>query len=105
MIPMAFAAGIMADEIGRDLVLGIALGIMICSVLVLANAKTYTAAVIAVLLLGTGWSALVNVLNALQGPAFLPFFGKDTPNAGWHGSYDFDCFGSNLYDCYSGTRS
>ena len=79
MIPMAFAAGIMADEIGRDLVLGIALGIMICSVLVLANAKTYTAAVIAVLLLGTGWSALVNVLNALQGPAFLPFFGKDTP--------------------------
>ena len=79
MIPMAFAAGIMADEIGRDLVMGIALGIMICSVLVLANAKTYTAAVIAVLLLGTGWSALVNVLNALQGPAFLPFFGKDAP--------------------------
>tara|TARA_B110000495_G_C23016777_1_gene602413 strand:+ start:846 stop:1997 length:1152 start_codon:yes stop_codon:yes gene_type:complete len=79
MIPMAFAAGIMADEIGRDLVMGIALGIMICSVLVLANAKTYTAAVIAVLLLGTGWSALVNVLNALQGPAFLPFFGENTP--------------------------
>ena len=240
MIPMAFVAGILADEIGRDLVMGIALGIMICSVLVLANAKTYIAAVIAVLLLGTGWSALVNVLNALQGPAFLPFFGKDTPlssamnlgdfvfgagafvmpiatafllakvglkktfswfavlmaislvfvffvnwellkpdttkviddwlrvlltdsvvlicciafffhvphrsvcgvmghdsyersrsngrkssytivrvlvglycftascrtaNAGWHGSYDFDCFGSNLYDCYSGTRS
>lgn len=79
MIPMAFAAGIMADEIGRDLVMGIALGIMICSVLVLANAKTYTAAVIAVLLLGTGWSALVNVLNALQGPAFLPFFSENTP--------------------------
>jgi fucose permease len=79
MIPMAFAAGIMADEIGRDLVLGIALGIMICSVLVLANAKTYTAAVIAVLLLGTGWSALVNVLNALQGAAFLPFFDENTP--------------------------
>jgi fucose permease len=79
MIPMAFAAGIMADEIGRDLVMGIALGIMICSVLVLANAKTYTAAVIAVLLLGTGWSALVNVLNALQGSAFLPFFGEDAP--------------------------
>ena len=79
MIPMAFAAGIMADEIGRDLVMGIALGIRICSVLVLANAKTYTAAVIAVLLLGTGWSALVNVLNALQGPAFLPFFGENTP--------------------------
>jgi fucose permease len=59
--------------------MGIALGIMICSVLVLANAKTYIAAVIAVLLLGTGWSALVNVLNALQGPAFLPFFGEDTP--------------------------
>ena len=79
MIPMAFAAGIMADEFGRDLVLGIALGVMICSVLVLANAKTYLAAVIAVLLLGTGWSALVNVLNALQGPAFLPFFDESAP--------------------------
>jgi len=79
MIPMAFVAGIMTDEIGRDLVMGIALGIMICSVLVLANAKTYTAAVIAVLLLGTGWSALVNVLNTLQEPAFLPFFDEGTP--------------------------
>jgi fucose permease len=79
MIPMAFVAGIMADEIGRELVMGIALGIMICSVLVLANAKTYTAAVIAVLLLGTGWSALVNVLNTLQGAAFLRFFAENTP--------------------------
>ena len=79
MIPMAFVAGIMADEIGRELVMGIALGIMICSVLVLANAKTYTAAVIAVLLLGTGWSALVNVLNTLQGAAFLRFFADNTP--------------------------
>jgi fucose permease len=29
-------------------------------------------AVLSVLLLGTGWSALVNVLNATQGPSFLP---------------------------------
>jgi fucose permease len=79
MIPMAFAAGFLADAIGREVVLAAACGILIASVLVLANVNSYFVAVISVLLLGTGWSALVNVLNALQGPAFLPFFGAGAP--------------------------
>jgi fucose permease len=79
MIPMAFAAGFLADAIGREVVLAAACGILIASVLVLANVNSYIVAVISVLLLGTGWSALVNVLNALQGPAFLPFFDEGAP--------------------------
>ncbi len=79
MIPMAFAAGFLTDSVGREIVLAAACGILIASVLVLANVNSYIVAVISVLLLGTGWSALVNVLNTLQGPAFLPFFGEDAP--------------------------
>jgi len=72
LIPMAFAAGIFADSFGRDTVLVAGFVLLILSVLVLAHLKSYGMAVLSVLLLGTGWSALVNVLNATQGPSFLP---------------------------------
>ncbi|NND34975.1 MAG: MFS transporter [Saprospiraceae bacterium] len=78
-IPMAFAAGILADSFGRQLVLGVAFLMLISSVLVLSRAKKYISALIAVLLLGIGWSALVNVLNVLQGSAFLPLFREGAP--------------------------
>ncbi|MBK8500842.1 MAG: MFS transporter [Saprospiraceae bacterium] len=78
-IPMAFAAGILADTFGRQLVISAAFVMLICSVLVLSNAKKYSSALIAVLLLGVGWSALVNVLNVLQGSAFLPIFREGAP--------------------------
>jgi len=78
-IPMAFAAGIFADTFGRQLVLCAAFILLICSVLVLSRATKYTSALIAVLLLGVGWSALVNVLNVLQGNAFLPIFKEGAP--------------------------
>ena len=71
LIPMAFAAGIVADSWGRDLVITAGCVLLILSVLVLAHLKSYAMAVLSVLLLGTGWSALVNVLNATQGPSFL----------------------------------
>ena len=78
-IPMAFAAGIFADTFGRQLVIVVALLMLIASVLVLSSAKKYASAVMAVLLLGVGWSALVNVLNVLQGSAFLPIFRAGAP--------------------------
>jgi len=71
LIPMAFAAGIVADSWGRDMVITAGCVLLILSVLVLAHLKSYAMAVLSVLLLGTGWSALVNVLNATQGPSFL----------------------------------
>ena len=72
LIPMAFAAGILADVLGKQFVIWGGCGLLIASVLVLAHVRSYLMALVSVLLLGTGWSALVNVLNALQGPAFLP---------------------------------
>lgn len=71
LIPMAFAAGYFADTAGRNLVVEAGFVLIIFSVLVLATLKSYKMALVSILLLGTGWSALVNVLNALQGPAFL----------------------------------
>ena len=71
LIPMAFAAGIFADSLGRDVVIAGGCVLLILSVIVLAHLRSYGMAVLSVLLLGTGWSALVNVLNATQGPSFL----------------------------------
>ena len=71
LIPMAFAAGYFADTAGRNPVVETGFVLVILSVIVLATLKNYKMALISILLLGTGWSALVNVLNALQGPAFL----------------------------------
>lgn len=78
-IPMAFAAGIFADAFGRQLVIIVAFLMLIASVLVLSSAKKYISALIAVILLSVGWSALVNVLNVLQGDAFLPLFRVGAP--------------------------
>ena len=72
LIPMAFAAGVFADKFGPQSVVAGGLVLLILSVIVLAHLKSYRMAVVSVLLLGTGWSAAVNVLNATQGPAFLP---------------------------------
>ena len=72
LIPMAFAAGYFADEVGRNPVVEVGFVLVILSVILLAVLKSYKIALVSVLLLGTGWSALVNVLNSLQGPAFLP---------------------------------
>tara|TARA_B100000676_G_scaffold29978_1_gene28115 strand:- start:1578 stop:2816 length:1239 start_codon:yes stop_codon:yes gene_type:complete len=71
LIPMAFAAGYFADTAGRNPVVETGFVLVILSVIVLATLKNYKMALVSILLLGTGWSALVNVLNALQGPAFL----------------------------------
>ena len=71
LIPMAFAAGYFADTAGRNPVVETGFVLVILSVIVLATLKNYKMALVSILLLGTGWSAVGNVLNALQGPAFL----------------------------------
>ena len=70
-IPMVFAAGILVDMVGKQVVLGAGFFLVIVSLLMLARMKSYGAAVIAVLALGSGWSAQVNVLNVTTPPAFL----------------------------------
>jgi fucose permease len=75
LIPMVFAAGFLVDLIGvngKQAVIGGGFLVVIASLIMLARLKTYPVALMAVLLLGIGWSALVNVLNVTSPPAFLP---------------------------------
>ena len=72
LIPMVLAAGFLVDSLGRQAVLSGGFVLLIASLVILANLRSYQAALIAVLVLGTGWSALVNVLNVTSPPAFLP---------------------------------
>lgn len=72
LIPMVVAAGFLVDALGKQVVLGGGFLLVILSLLVIAHARHYSAALIAVLVLGTGWSALVNVLNVTSPPAFVP---------------------------------
>jgi fucose permease len=72
LIPMVLAAGFLVDSLGKQTVLAGGFILLIVSLSMLASLRTYPTAMIAVLALGTGWSALVNVLNVTSPPAFLP---------------------------------
>ena len=72
LIPMVLAFGFLVDALGKQAVLGGGFVLLIISLILLARLKSYPLALVAVLLLGTGWSALVNVLNVTSAPAFLP---------------------------------
>ena len=72
LIPMVLAAGFLVDWLGKQAVLSGGFVLLIVSLLLLAALRSYRMALVAVLLLGSGWSALVNVLNVTTPPAFLP---------------------------------
>lgn len=72
LIPMVLAAGFLVDSLGKQAVLAGGFLLLIVSLSMLATLATYRGALLAVLVLGTGWSALVNVLNVTSPPAFLP---------------------------------
>lgn len=71
LIPMVVAFGFLVDLIGRQAVLGGGFVLVIVSMSLLWRVTEYRVALLAVLILGTGWSALVNVLNVTSPPAFL----------------------------------
>ena len=72
LVPMVVVAGFLVDLLGKQAVLGGGFLLVIISLVVLAHSRRYAAALVAVLVLGTGWSALVNVLNVTSPPAFVP---------------------------------
>lgn len=72
LIPMVLVFGFLVDAVGKQAVLGGGFALLIAAMLLLAGQKSYPLTLVAVLLLGTGWSALVNVLNVTSPPAFLP---------------------------------
>lgn len=72
LIPMVLTFGFLVDALGKQAVLGAGFVLLIVSMVMLARLRSYPAALVAVLVLGSGWSALVNVLNVTSPHAFLP---------------------------------
>jgi len=72
VIPTVLAAGFLVDALGEQAVLSGGFVLLIISLVLLAMLRSYGAALAAVLVLGIGWSAVVNVLNVTSPPAFLP---------------------------------
>jgi hypothetical protein len=72
VIPTVLAAGFLVDEFGKQAVLSGGFMLLIAALVMLSGAREYATALGSVLLLGAGWSALVNVLNVTSPPAFLP---------------------------------
>jgi len=72
LIPMVLVFGFLVDAAGKQAVLAGGFVLLIAAMVLLARLRSYPLALVAVLLLGTGWSALVNVLNVTSPPAFLP---------------------------------
>lgn len=70
MIPVILAMGFLTDRFGPQLVTVIGAILMAVSLAVLARCTKYWSALLAVLLMSAGWSALVNVLNVLMLGAF-----------------------------------
>jgi fucose permease len=71
LIPMVLAAGFLADAFGNHAVLSGGFVLLIVGLVMLSLLRSYQVTLLAVLVLGTGWSALVNVLNVTSPPAFL----------------------------------
>jgi fucose permease len=79
LIPAVLAAGFLVDSLGKQAVVSGGFLLVIASLVTLSRAQNYSMALGAVLLLGAGWSALVNVLNVTTPPAFItaePIGGK-----------------------------
>jgi fucose permease len=72
LIPMVLVFGFLVDFAGKQAVLAGGFGLLLVALVILALQRSYQLSLTAVLLLGTGWSALVNVLNVTSPPAFLP---------------------------------
>lgn len=81
LIPMVLVFGFLVDAVGKQAVLGGGFALLIVAMVLLARLKSYPLALVAVLLLGTGWSALVNVLNVTSPPAFIAPGDTTTPTS------------------------
>jgi fucose permease len=70
MIPVMLVMGFLTDLLDKQLVVAGGALLIAASLLVLARARSYGAALLAVLLLSAGWSGLVNVLNVVMQQGF-----------------------------------
>ena len=70
MIPVMLVMGFLTDLLDKQIVVVAGCLLITSSLVVIALARSYRAALLSVLLLSAGWSAVVNVLNVLMQPAF-----------------------------------
>jgi fucose permease len=70
MIPVILTAGFLTDQVGRQAVLLCGSALLAASLGLLALARSYSLALVAVVLLGGAWSLMINVGNVLTPVAF-----------------------------------
>lgn len=70
MIPVIFTAGFLTDQFGPKVVLMAGSSLLATSLVLLGQARTYAAALVAVITLSAGWSLMINVGNVLTPHAF-----------------------------------
>ena len=70
MIPVMLVMGFLTDLLDKQLVVITGSLLIVASLVVLSRSAKYGSALLSVLMLSAGWSALVNVLNVLMLPAF-----------------------------------
>jgi fucose permease len=64
--PTILGSGFLTDSVGRKTVYLAGAVLVVLAIFILANTRSYKGALIAVLLLGAGWSATINVANVLE---------------------------------------
>jgi fucose permease len=70
MIPVMLVMGFLTDLLDKQAVVVVGSLLVVASLLLLSRPSKYWHALVAVLLLSAGWSALVNVLNVMMEAAF-----------------------------------
>ncbi len=70
MIPVMLVMGFLTDLLNKQAVVVAGALLIVASLVLLSRPKKYWHALVAVLLLSAGWSALVNVLNVMMEAAF-----------------------------------
>jgi len=70
IIPMVLLFGFLSDHFGQKAVIIGGSVTMALGLLIMARCQSYAGALLAVLVLGTAWSALVNAVNAIVPPTF-----------------------------------
>ena len=70
MIPVMLAAGFLTDMINKQGVLVVGAVLMAIGLVLLARARQYVFALLAVLMLSAAWSGQINVVNVIQFKAF-----------------------------------
>jgi|SRR5579864_2572017 len=78
MIPVILSAGFVTDHVGKRVVLIVGSLLLGASLAGLAGARTYVVALTSVLIMGAGWSMLINVGNVLIPLAFPGILGSAT---------------------------